>query len=200
MPSSVRGNKWGSMRFEDVLHIVRARRTVQRFAPGEVPDEVVQAALEAARWAPAHRCTWPWRFVLPGPKTRRDLFEIGLAMQVEAKGGSSEALRRAVEAKLLHPDRLVVVVQRLAEDPVVREEDYASCAAAIQNAMLVVAAAGFGSKWGTGALTREPRALDLLGVDVDRERVVGFLWIGRVEVSPGAPPRPSLETLVRHLP
>ncbi len=188
------------MRPEDVLQIVRTRRTVQRFAPGEVPDEVVQAALEAARWAPAHRCTWPWRFVLPGPKTRWELFEIGLALQAEAKGGRSEGLRRAVEAKLLHPDRLVVVVQRLAEDPRVREEDYASCAAAIQNAMLVVAAAGFGSKWGTGALTREPRALGLLGVDSERERVVGFLWVGRVEVSPSAPPRPALEALVSRLP
>ncbi len=183
-----------------VLDVIRARRTIQRFEPAPVPREVLLEAVEAARWAPCHRTSWPWRFVLPGPRTREALFRRGLQLQAEAKGAEPAAIEEPVRRKMLHPGALIVVVQRLDSDPLVREEDYASCAAAVQNAMLLLHARGWGSKWGTGQVTRDPRALELLGVHLGRERVVGFLWVGRAEHVPRAPSRPPLEALLTELP
>ncbi len=182
-----------------VLDIVRTRRTIQRFEPAEVPREAILAAVEAARWAPCHRTTWPWRFVWPGPETRQALFSLGLELQARAKGCPPEAVEPAVRAKMLDPGALLVVVQRLDPDPAIREEDYASCAAAIQNAMLLLHERGLGSKWGTGKVTRHPRALKVLGVDRERERVVGFLWVGRPARVPRPPDRPSVSALLTKL-
>ena len=35
-----------------------------------------------------------------------------------------------------------------------------------------------GTKWSTGALTQHPRICDILGIDLERYEVVGFIWVG----------------------
>ena len=51
-----------------IATLVRARRTIHEFADGVPPRERVLAALDAARWAPNHHRTEPWRFTLLGPR------------------------------------------------------------------------------------------------------------------------------------
>ena len=48
-----------------------SRRTVYRFEDREVPASVLEAAFEAARWAPCHKHTNPWRFYELGPQILR---------------------------------------------------------------------------------------------------------------------------------
>lgn len=166
------------------------RRTVQRFQSGPVPDEVIDRALQAATFAPNHKLTWPWRFVLVGPASRQRLADLKIAL-VRANRQLSPEVEASTRAKLTTPDRLVVVVQRLADDPSRREEDYATCACAIQNLSLSVHADGFHAKWGTGAVTRHPDTYELLGVDGASERVVGFVFVGQAAAVPPAAPRPA---------
>lgn len=172
-----------------VHDVIAGRRTIQRFGPGSVPDEVLERALSAAQHAPNHKLTWPWRFVLPGPVTRELLFRVGLRLK-SAKKGPSPELEAAVRRDMLVPDRLVVVVQRVDVDPARAEEDYAACACAVQNLMLSLHADGFGSKWGTGGTLRDPEAREALGLRAD-ERAVAFVWIGEPQIVPAPPARPS---------
>ena len=65
-----------------------------------------------------------------------------------------------------------------------RREDYAACAAATQNFMLHLWKAGIGSKWTTGDITRDPRFYEILGIDADREDVVGLVWYGYPKLTP----------------
>lgn len=52
------------MRVTRLLHLVRNRRPVHRFADRAIPADVVEAVLEAARYAPSAREAQPWRFVV----------------------------------------------------------------------------------------------------------------------------------------
>ncbi|MEM6937218.1 MAG: nitroreductase, partial [Pseudomonadota bacterium] len=47
-----------------------------------------------------------------------------------------------------------------------------------QNLMLYLHTAGVGTKWTSGAVTREPRTLAALGLKTDEYRVAGLIWIG----------------------
>ncbi|MCB9689618.1 MAG: nitroreductase [Alphaproteobacteria bacterium] len=179
-----------------VHDVIASRRTIQRFRPGTVPDEVLERALLAAQHAPNHKLTWPWRFVLPGPVTRELLFRVGLRIKSARKGPSAE-LEASVRRNMLVPDRLVVVVQRVDAEPARAEEDYAACACAVQNLMLSLHADGFGSKWGTGGTLRDPEAREALGLHAD-ESAIAFVWIGLPEIVPTPPPRPV--DRVTHLP
>ena len=50
--------------FESLASLLRSRRTVHDFLETDVPQTVIEDALELACWVPNHRQTEPWRFHL----------------------------------------------------------------------------------------------------------------------------------------
>ncbi|RMG07728.1 MAG: hypothetical protein D6731_23155 [Planctomycetota bacterium] len=182
----------------DVQRALLTRRTVHRWVPGPLPPQALDDALLAALHAPNHKHTHPWRFTVVGAETRRRLADLAVRLKARSAALTPEQ-ERSIRAKIEAPGALVVLRQVLAEDPFVREEDYASVACAAQNFMLSLHARGVGSKWGTGALTRAPETYALLGVDPERERICGFLYAGTPAAVP-SPPKPSLEDVVDRLP
>jgi nitroreductase len=49
---------------EALLDLMRSRRSVRRYLPEPVPDEMLQQILEAGRWAPSAGNQQPWAFVV----------------------------------------------------------------------------------------------------------------------------------------
>ena len=57
--------------YEGFLDLVRRRRSIRRFKPDPVPDEMIEKVLEAARWAPSGANAQPWEFlVIRDPETK----------------------------------------------------------------------------------------------------------------------------------
>ena len=62
-----------------VWEAIKTRRSIRRFAPDDVPDEMVNQMLEAARLAPSASNRQPWRFLVVRDKeTRKELSRICL--------------------------------------------------------------------------------------------------------------------------
>jgi nitroreductase len=175
------------------------RRTCGAFKPDPIPDEVINAAIDAAQWAPNHKRTWPWRFVVAGPQTRAALGDLAVAGR-RAAGVDDGAALLAARRPFDTPGALIAVAQVLDDDPFRRREDYASCAIAVQHLMLSLFAQGYGSKWGTGPLTRHPAALALLGLDPIAHDVTGFVFAGVTDRVPEAPERPPRDAVTSRLP
>ena len=132
-----------------------------------------------------------------GPKTRENLAE--LAVQVKAeKQALTDERKMAIREKITAPGGLVVVSQVKSEDTFRAKEDYAAVSCAIQNIQLAAHAESLGAKWSTGAITRDARTYEIIGIDVELEDIVGFVWIGIPRVVP-AIKRPEFETVVRRL-
>lgn len=171
------------------LHtLLRERRTVHEYSPREIPLEALERGVEAAMAAPNHRMTEPWRFLRVGPSTREALIQRALELKGRAGAFPQEAAER-LRKKFTNPAELLVVCQVLAERPDVREEDYASVACAIHNLSLSLWAEGFGSKWSTGAVTRDAATYRILGLNSEHQRIVGFLWAGVPASEPKPKPR-----------
>ncbi len=52
------------MQAEELLSIVRGRRTVRAYKPDPVPEEAIRAVIEAGRWAPSSANSQPWDVVV----------------------------------------------------------------------------------------------------------------------------------------
>lgn len=52
------------MDYDDLLKLVRKRRSIRRFKPDPVPDEYIDKIIEVARWAPSSLNQQPWEFVV----------------------------------------------------------------------------------------------------------------------------------------
>jgi nitroreductase len=164
-----------------VAERIRGRRTVKLFLKRPVSRKLILAAIEAARWAPNHHVTEPWHFYVLGPETIRESIELTRIVTTERKGAKLGDFKAGSAAAI--PGWLVVTCGR-SDDSIREQEDYGSCCCAIQNLMLYLSAAGAASKWSTGAITKDQRFYDVLGIDADKEFIVGLIWYGYPKVMP----------------
>ena len=111
---------------------IRNRRSVRNFTSEPVSDDLIEAILEAARWAPSGHNSQPWDFVVVRDgSTRSDLGAI-LRRVTFSWGGMAAA-----------PVMIVVSVDQTA-DPAHFIEDGAVAA---QNLCLAAQSLGLGSSW-----------------------------------------------------
>jgi len=183
----------------NVRETILTRTTVHEYAPEPIPDGCVERAVETALTAPNHRMTEPWRFVRPTREAREALVAISQRLKSEKLNGPlPEKVAAAVREKMMNPAELLVIVRVRDPDNEVAREDYAAVACAVQNAALSLWSEGVGSKWSTGAVTRDAQTYQRLSVDPEREEIVGFFWIGMPSSSPRKPRRKlEVEDVVR---
>ena len=175
--------------------IIRGRRTVHDFRPGEVPPEAaILEAIDHAVWAPNHYLSQPWRFRLLGPETRELLCLLNADL-ARAKGGDKAANHKLQRWRQV-PGWLLLSCVR-SPDPVREREDFAACCCAAQNLMLFLWEKEIGVKWNTGDVTRHPRFFEIIGVDSTLEFTVGLFWYGYAVSVPETARRPASELLTR---
>ncbi|NNF39753.1 MAG: nitroreductase [Woeseiaceae bacterium] len=172
--------------------VLRGRRTINLYLQTPIPEELVRDAIDAATWAPNHHVTEPWRFILPGKETRGKILAL-VELMVTAKKGAEMAQHKR-DSWAEKPGWLVVTCQR-SDDELEQQEDYGACSAAVQNFMLYLWKAGVGSKWSSGAITRDPRFFDIIDVDASRAFVVGLVFFGYPKLTPAQSRRPLSEVL-----
>ena len=158
-----------------MIELLRSRRTIHNFTAEVPPIQLVEEAVEAARWAPNHHHTEPWHFFLLGPNAISRIVNLNASLVAAKKGEEAGEAKRKRWSEV--PGWLVVTCDR-SDDALRQEEDYAACCCAVQNLSLALWAHGVGVKWTTGDVTRHPELFQLLGVDANRHRSVGILWYG----------------------
>lgn len=185
----------------NVIEAIEARQSVKRFTDRPVNRAEIERLLDLAVLAPNHRMTEPWAFVVLGPETRRAFGEVLGARK--ARKAKDAAAAEAVLAKIVQEQAslpaMLMVTMKEAEDPEVRQEDYAATLMAVQNIMLAAVGMGLGTHLKTGAVMDDPGTRAAVGVE-DGERIVAMLNIGEPAELPAAKPRSPAAERTRWLP
>jgi nitroreductase len=163
----------------NVRDAIRARRSIKRFASRPVTREEIEALLEAAALAPNHRLTQPWRFYVLGPEAR---YAYGLALgERKARKLDDQDRARVLRDTVAQEHRdlplMIAVAVVNADDPEIREEDYAATMMAVQNVALAAVDLGLGTHIKTGGVMSDPAARAAAGVR-DNERIVAIVNVG----------------------
>lgn len=173
---------------------IRSRRSIDLFEPDPPGTERLLEAIDLARWAPNHRLTQPWRFYVLGPQTANAIVDLAVEMEAAAKGEQAGEARRRRWSAI--PGFFVVTCAR-SENELLQQEDYAACCCAVQNLMLYMWQCGLGVKWTTGAVTRDARFFEVVGIDPEAEMLVGLFWYGIPRVIPSQKRRNLEEFIVQ---
>jgi nitroreductase len=184
-----------------VVTAIKNRRTIHEFRPDSIAEQTLWQILDAARWAPNHRLTEPWRLTIIGMQSREAMAD-ALARRISPDGNAEAFENARVEArrKLTSSPILLAVTCRIEGSAAQQVEDLAAVCAAIQNIQLAAWSQGIGSHWNTGRVTRLPETEALLGLSDRGEELVGFLYLGYPARIPEAPERRPIEDFVRQLP
>jgi nitroreductase len=183
-----------------VITAIQSRRTIKEFRADPIPEETLWRILDAARWAPNHRLTEPWRIAVIGRQSREALAD-ALASQTASSQDPSAVAKAKDDArrKVMSPPVLLAVTCRLEGNPPQKVEDLAAVCAAIQNLQLAAWSEGIGSHWNTGRVTRLPETAALLELSERGEQLVGFVYLGYPAQVPEPPKRRPIQDFVRTL-
>lgn len=188
--------------FATFSELVRTRRTVKAFTGQAIERPLLETLLELGTWAPTHRMHQPWRFaVLDQAAIARLAAFLQASPQIANWPDATKGPAKL--AKLL--DRLptlgalVQVSWVRHADPAIDTEDHEAAAAAVQNILLGVHAAGLGGFWSTSAALRHPDTLRWCLINPNQEQFIGSLWLGHAVAQPPAPPRKSVTEVSRWL-
>jgi nitroreductase len=67
----------GGVPMDDLLKIMKTRRSIRRYKEKHIPDELLEKLIEAARWSPSGDNGQPWRFIIVrDPETKKALGKI----------------------------------------------------------------------------------------------------------------------------
>jgi nitroreductase len=62
------------MKYEQLLELVKSRRSIRRFKPDPIPDEYIDKIIDAAHWAPSGFNQQPWEFVvIKNPELKKQI-------------------------------------------------------------------------------------------------------------------------------
>ena len=188
----------------DVIKAIETRQSIGRVKQDAVPRELVERILDSAVHAPNHRLTEPWRFHVFTGKGRGELARVRAEiarLQAEAEGEGEEmsAGRTSRERKkAFRAPVVIVVISKAGRDEVETLENYAACAAAIQNMQLTAHALGLATMWRTGPVVYHEHMRRFFGLK-EGDKIVAHLYVGYPDM--GERPRrrePANEKTVWH--
>lgn len=172
---------------EALLQLIESRRTCYLFNPkAEQPltDLEIESCLRAAIWAPNHKLTQPWRFWVLGEHTQQQLAGVYAQLRAdkraEAGTDNHQAIYDAAVDKFKAIPRIILVGQVLDKDAVVRKEDYAACACAIQNLQLMAWNQGIGVQWSTGPILQSEVTYHAIDQESEQVELIGALYMGHL--------------------
>lgn len=175
----------------DMLASIKSRRSAGKLNAERLPSRAqVEALLEACTWAPNHKLTNPWRFIVVAGEARKAMGEMYKRLILEdAKDDSAETKLRADVAarKPMRSPVTILVVCETEDPPRRRKEDYAACAAGIQNMLLLAQSMGLASKWNTGGVVDDSRFKAHFGLKPEAE-IVGVIYVGYADGTLPSPP------------
>lgn len=171
------------MKPSEVDQLIRQRRSVfPKDYTGEiVKDEIINQMLENANWAPTHKFTEPWRFVVFSGEGLKQL----AAFQSEcykvvttANDTYREDRYQSLQIKPMESSHIIAIGMKRDEAKRLPEwEELAAVFCAVQNMCLTATAYGIGCYLSTGGITNFEEAKSFFGLG-PHDKLCGFLHVG----------------------
>jgi len=114
----------------EILEAIRGRRSVRKYQPTEITDDLVETLLEAARWAPSGGNIQPWKFIVVRDRIARRMLK---AVSPGLAGEPSAIIVACIDTRLTPNGAGTIRVLDMG--------------ASIQNILLAAHALGLGACW-----------------------------------------------------
>jgi len=178
--------------------IKNRRATPPRFISGEkIEKEKIQRLLENANWAPNHKKTEPWRFIVFQGKNKQKLAEdIFSLLQKRSDAGENVNMQKAEKFKgnlSRVPVAIAIVFERDAAERLPEWEEIAAVSMAVQNMWLTATEMELGAFWASPGFL--PQIHDVVGVK-ENQKLLGFFFVGNISMEFPSPGRGNFEEKV----
>jgi len=184
---------------QQVNDLLRTRRSVfvPQFVPGKIiPDDIIWQLLENANWAPSHKRTEPWRFVVFTGAGLQRLAQFQADLYQQTAGFKFNPAKH--EKLLAMPPQCshIIALGMQRSDDLPEIEDVEAVACAVQNLALSAHAYSLGGFWSSGGVTYTEEAKAFFGLG-PADKLLGFFNLGYVQTPGSAGKRGPVQAKTR---
>jgi coenzyme F420-0:L-glutamate ligase/coenzyme F420-1:gamma-L-glutamate ligase len=198
--------------YDDLLELLRSRRSIRRFLDRPVARAEIERLLEAARWAPSNHDRQPWKFLVIEDRQAIQALAESVGQGLAGKLRSLPSVAAAYAGELaghatffrgapllmvaLHkrPVSLSAALLEGVNHPTLVSGEPLSVAMALQNLLLAAHALGLGACVMTAPLIAQEAVIAALDLPAGFD-VTCFVAVGHPAECPEAPRRKSLEQI-----
>lgn len=168
---------------QQVNDLIKSRRSVfqQQYSGEKVEDAIVKQLLENANWAPTHKLTEPWRFVVFTGEGIKKLAraQADIYKKVTTADGTfkEERYQNLLIKPALSSHIIAVGMKRDEKKSVPEIEEVGAVFCAVQNIYLTATAYGIGCYLSTGGVTYFEEAKEFFGLGKN-DKLLGFIHLG----------------------
>jgi len=186
-----------STAYENLVKIIKERRSIfpASYIKKEIPVEVINQILETANYAPTHKLTQPWRFVVIR-KTGLARLGVELGRLYKALVTPQQFLQKKYDsfAEKTNQADCIIAINIQLSGKIPEWEELAAVSCAVQNMALTAESLKVGAYWSS------PPLIDDLGDFLKlsaNEKCIGLFYMGYHNEKPWEPNRTSIEEKVR---
>ncbi|MEP7196676.1 MAG: nitroreductase [Saprospiraceae bacterium] len=187
--------------FNILTQIIRNRRAIypQSYLPGQIDQSILETLIENATWAPNHKKTQPWRFVIFTGASLNKLSSFlseFYKLNVSSESFNEIKYKKAGEKALQSAAVIAICIERSPESLIPAWEETAAVACAVQNLWLSASAMGIGSYWSSPEAIRAlPEFLNL----TSNQECLGLFYMGWMDKDLKTPSdRKALQDVIRY--
>lgn len=177
-----------------VHELMKERRSIRKYKPDPIPEDVLERAMESAIWAPSAMNRQPWKFYVLHDEMRDRLASLhqGLIEEMEDRirekyGEEGVEIRRNLYRNFGNaPVAVVCFTDEMEGTP---NRNVISAALACENLVLAARSEGLGSLMMTSSLAMTDEISFLCGVDQKKMMLVMVILLGYPDDEPEAPVR-----------
>ncbi len=179
------------------MALIQGRRSLYppQYSGERIDDTQIDTLLEAARWAPTHKLTQPWRFVV---YTDGGIERLVAAHEELMDGLAPPEKTLKFVGKLRGASHVILIgMARDERESLPEIEEVMATACAVQNMQLMAKGLGLGCYWSTGALALKEEGKRLMGLGA-KDLMLGYLFLGVPRISEvPAGPRKAVREIAR---
>ncbi|WP_316794058.1 nitroreductase [Pedobacter frigoris] len=183
---------------EILTRIIKRRRSIfpASYTQEEIPVDVIKQILESANYAPTHKFTQPWRFIVFRAEGKTKLAEELARLYKETTPGHQFLQKKydSILEKASQASCIITLNAELHSDKVPEWEELAALACAVQNMALTAEALNVGAYWSSPGMIANLNDYLNLG---EQEKCFGLFYMGYHNEEPKGAIRGPIEDKVK---
>ena len=172
---------------EEFNRLARNRRSIypNMYNSKPVEDRIIKMILENANWAPTHKHTEPWRFVVFNGDGLKRLaeFQANLYKKISTKKGifNEKTFVKLLNKPLMASHIIAIGMKRDPRQSIPEIEEILAIGCAIQNMYLTATANSTGCYMSTGGVTYFDEAKEFFELNQE-DKLLGFMYLGNTDI------------------
>lgn len=169
-----------------LLENIQQRRSQfpAEYTGGTIKEEDLNQILEAARWAPNHKKTEPWKYKVIRGDGLAKLGDFIQEQYVKNTGKPANMKARKLADKLQQSSAVILIfLDRDPKERIPEWEETVAVAMSVQNMWLMVQNLGYGAYWSSPKDFANMLEFEAIQT-ADNDKFMGFFYMGTVENKP----------------